>query len=390
MAKSRLSYQKHNLVDIIQSGDDFMSAMESIIASAQREIHIQTYILEPDETGRRIMDALKSASADRGVKIYLMVDAYGSQNLSSQVRQDLKNSGILIKRFGKLYYRGAFHIGRRLHRKVIVADGETAMVGGINISNKYTHQKNSPAWLDFAVMIRGDAARRLLLICRQRWMNIRFKTFPKSLRDDLDKSTTPDKGSSHVRVSQNDFINRKNEIAINYRNYIRKSRESITIVGGYFLPGGRVRRLLKNAVHRGVSIRVIVSEKSDVKLVFFARRYLYSWLLKNNIAIYEYLPSNVHGKVLICDRKHVSVGSYDLNNLSTYSNLELNLEISDENFAGLFTERLNKIMKDHCRIVTPESYRKRMGAFSIFLSWLAYQTVKTLFVLSVLLAKKSE
>ena len=98
----------------------------------------------------------------------------------------------------------------------------------------------------------------------------------------------------------------------------------VWIVGGYFLPGGRTRRLLRNAVRKGVDVCVLVAEKSDVGIMVNARRYLYSWLTTNGIRVYEYKPSNVHGKVLIRDEKWTSIGSYDLNNLSTYSNIELN------------------------------------------------------------------
>lgn len=393
MAQRRRSenlYLKKNLVTLVQSGEDFMRSCEDVIAGAETEIHLQTYILEPDETGRRIMDALKAASESRKVKVFVLVDAYGSQNLSSAFRRELMDSGVQIKRFGKLYSRGSFHIGRRLHRKVLVADGKIAVVGGINISNKYTDQINSPAWLDFAVKVQGDAARRLLLVCRIKWKRAGFSGFPKQLRAGIEPQVLLSEAGVYVKVSQNDYINRKNEIAKSYRREISNSKRSITIVGGYFLPGGYMRRLLKEAVLRGVEIKIIVSYHSDVRLVFLARRYLYTWMLRNKISIYEYKPANVHGKVLICDSKFVSIGSYDINNLSTYSNIELNLEISDEKFAKQVNDRLEEIIEKNCVLVTIKNFRKRINPLTMFQSWISYQLVKTLFVLSVLLAKKTE
>jgi len=383
------NFSKRNLVALVDSGEEFISRQEAIISGALREIHLQSYIFESDQTGLRIVQALKDAAKSKELKIYILVDAYGSQNFSATLRKELLDAGIKFRRFGKFYSSGSFHIGRRLHQKIIVADGEVAMVGGFNISDKYTSQPGSPAWLDFAVQVNGEAARRLLLICRKKWMKTSFKVFPKKLREGI---VTNPQNTQMVRVkaSQNDYINRKNEIALTYRKVISSSQKTLTIVGGYFLPGGRMRRILAQASERGVDIRVLVSDTSDVKLVQLARRYLYSWLLRHKIRIYEYLPSNVHGKVLISDEKFVSIGSYDLNNLSTYSNIELNLDIDDADFSGIVNRKLNYIIEKDCRLVTEENFRKRFGILDKFLSWFGYQLVKTFFVLSLIFAKKSE
>ena len=178
-------YLKKNLVKLVRSGEDFIRHMEALIGAAEREIHLQTYIFEPDETGRRVMEALKQASRERAVKIFVLVDAYGSQNFGPKYLKEMTDAGIEFRYFGKLFSRGSFHIGRRLHRKVLVADGRMAIVGGMNISNKYSGQGGTPEWLDFAVRVDGDSARRLLLICRKKWMKTRFKKYPKNLREGI-------------------------------------------------------------------------------------------------------------------------------------------------------------------------------------------------------------
>lgn len=383
-------YSLHNAVKLLQSGEEYFSALENLIHSAHEEIHLQTYILAQDETGQRIANALIQASSVRGVKVYLLVDAYGSQNLSGAFIQNLKQAGIQFQKYGRFYSHGRLHIGRRLHRKVVVADGKSAIVGGINISNNYNDIQGQKAWLDFAVLLHGAVCNRLHLICRQRWMNIRFKKFSGKIRKPHLSASSSHTSEMLVRVSQNDFLRRKNDTAITYRNAIRQSMSTIIIVGGYFLPGGQVRRLLKSAVRRGVKICVLVSEKSDVSLAINARRYLYDWLLRYNIAIYEYIPSNVHGKVLVADSKFVSVGSYDLNNLSTYSNIELNIDIRDEAFALKCVHTLKRIMENECRLVTKEYFEKEITLFQRLINWFSYRFVKTFFVLSVWLANRKD
>jgi cardiolipin synthase A/B len=287
-----------------------------------------------------------------------------------------------------LYSRGRFHIGRRLHRKVIVIDGMTSMVGGMNISDHYNSNKEN-AWLDFAVLMEGQISRKLQLICRQRWIGVRFRknNLPGIFRDTESERSA---GGVRIRVRRNDFIRNHNEIAISYRQAIRNAEKSLWFVGGYFLPGGRSRRLLRSAIKRGVEIRVLVSARSDVPIVFYARRYLYDWLLRNNIRVFEYTKANVHGKVLIQDKKWTTIGSYDLNNLSTYSNIELNVDIDDNGFSRHIGNHLEKIMKESSREITKENFYRKSSLLIKLFTWFCYRFVKTLFVLSVLLAGKKE
>jgi cardiolipin synthase len=317
-----------------------------------------------------------------------MVDAYGSQNLTAAFIERLESAGIEFRWFGRLYSRGRFHLGRRLHRKVIVIDASVSVVGGINIADHYNDMHGQKAWLDFAVIITGEASRRLWLICRQRWFSIRFRRFSVRLRRKHFQISGQHTTHTPVKISQNDFVRNKHDIAITYRQSIRQAQKSIMIVGGYFLPGGTMRRLFRHAVERGVEITVIFAEKSDVGVLVEARRYLYNWLLTNGIRLFEYKPSNVHGKVLIRDDVFTTLGSYDLNNLSTYSNIELNADIDDADFSQSLKSHLKKIMKTDCREITRENFYRKNSVWGKIKMWSAYRFVKTLFVLSVLLAGK--
>lgn len=382
----RPNYSLTNQVRLLRSGEAFFHALEHWIDSARQEIHFQTYIFNPDTTGQRIAAALRRA-AGRGVKVYLMLDAYGSAAFSGTTEKSLTAAGVNIQRYGRIFNHGKFHIGRRLHRKIVVVDGNLAIVGGINISDQYHGTIAHPPWLDYAVMVAGTAARRLRLICRKRWLNIRFNRIRPHLRKPELPMEDLSGHSTAVRVVRNDFIRNKNEIAIGYRQAIRQAKSSITLVGGYFLPGGRVRRLLRLAVKRGVRIRLILASHSDVMLSVYARQYLYAWLLRHQIEIYEYLPANVHGKVMVCDGSWLTIGSYDLNNLSTYSNIELNLEIRDTGFAGEVTTELEEVISRHCSKVEGADLKRRNSLGYRLLCWLSYRTTKTLFGLSRLLAR---
>lgn len=387
--KNKSGYTYNNAAQLLQSGNSFFDALEKLIDGAAHEIHFQTYIFAEDETGLRVSDALMRA-ARRGVRIFMLLDAYGSGNLSNAFVNKMKAEKIELRFFGRLFREGKFHIGRRLHRKVIVIDGITSVVSGINISNNYNLFPGSPPWLDFGIIVTGDVSRKLELICKQSWLKIRFATLSKKLKQQPEQSVDMVKRPVKMRVRQNDRKIGKSQVAGSYYSLIRQAQESIVIVGGYFLPGRKGRRLLKKASKRGVSIRLIVAERSDVGLMRNAMLYLYDWLLRNKIQIYEYLPANVHGKVIVADKKIMSIGSYDLNTLSTYSNIELNLDIDDQILAFHLHDQLDEIMKRDCKKITEQFFKTRRGLNKRFSRWVAYRVVKSLFILSIWLSRKDK
>src|SRR5262245_57646339 len=114
-----------------------------MIDSAQESIHLQVYIFDPDETGTVISDALIRA-AERNVRIYIMVDAYGSQKLSRRFIKRLTDAGIFFRKFRPAFKSRKFYVGRRLHHKVVVVDAHRSMVGGVNISDRYNDMPDAP------------------------------------------------------------------------------------------------------------------------------------------------------------------------------------------------------------------------------------------------------
>lgn len=375
-------YVPGNSAEWMESGQKYFQKLCDLIDLAEEEIHLQTYIFIDDETGKKIAKALIRA-AIRGVSVFILVDAFGSKGISGNCLKSLTDVGIRVKKFGELYSRGRFHIGRRLHRKLLVIDQKIAVVGGINISDQYAGTKISLPWLDFAVLVSGQICFKLALIGRGRWKEHVFsKKRLKPLKIPLKFN------SVLLRVRRNDFIRNQNEIAIGYRKAIRRAEKSILIVGGYFLPGGRTRRLFRNAVRRGVEVKILVAEKSDVGIMVNARKYLYSWLTENGIKVFEYNPSNVHGKVLVIDNKWTTIGSYDLNNLSSYSNIELNLDIKNEIFSENISDYINDLIVHKSKEVTLQSTLLQQTIIVKLKCFLAYRFVKIMFVLTFLLAGK--
>ena len=383
------SYTGGNTAELIPGGKYFFGKLTDVIDSAQSTIHFQNYILDDDETGRKVCDALGRA-AQRGVKVFLMLDAWGSRALSSEFVEALKESGVTFRWFGKLITRRGFHIGRRMHHKIVVCDSYSSLLGGMNIADRYHGNDSSPPWLDYAVYSEGNISILLEHICQKFWKRNPLKKRYHFVKKKIDIHKAAENNSVLMRVRENDWMLRRFQIAASYKKAVSASRESLTIFGAYFQPGFRFLYRLRKAAKRGVKIRIVVPAKSDSKIGNTARHYIYSFMLRNNIGLFEYKRTMLHAKVCVADNIWSAVGSYDLNNLSAYSNVEANIEILDRKFAEHLLTEMNTVINNDCEQITMETYRKKLTLMNRFRYWVAYHTVRLMFRVSILLASRAE
>ncbi|WP_426095484.1 phospholipase D-like domain-containing protein [Flavobacterium sp. DSR2-3-3] len=364
MIKTNDSFNVPNNLELVYSGEDYFSRLEVIILEAQSQIHLQMYLFENDATGKRIVNALKEAAL-RNVEIYILLDGLGSLSFPAELLEDLKYSGVNIRFFAPLFSTYTFYLGRRLHRKVIVADAKVALVGGINIADKYHGSTTEKPWLDYAVQLNGEIAQPLQQLCH----DLYFKK--RNLRNKKIRSAFNIQQHTTVRILQNDWLKGKNEICDGYIKSIRHAKKEIIIVGSYFLPGIRIIRALKKASKNKVVIKLILSGKSDLPLTRRATCFLYSKLLGYNIELFEWNESVLHGKVAVVDGNWSTIGSFNLNNLSSYGSLEMNVEILSECFSAMFQKHLNEIISQ-CQSITPESLKTKTTIMTKFVNLIAY------------------
>ena len=370
---SQHDYKEGHSVELLQSGEQFFAANIRIIDEAKHFIHFQTYIVDEDETGTRVVDSLVRA-AGRGVRIYLLLDAFGTKYLSKEFIDKIENAGILFRFFSPAFITKGFHLSLRLHHKVLLADGESAVIGGMNTANRYHGIMQKKAWLDFALIVRGPECAHINNILKKHW-NKAF--IPRTERaNEIVHAAKKYDENIRLRVLENNWYRNKIEILKSYRSAFRHANKRMIIFASYFLPGRNERKLLRIASSRGVDIKIVLSAESDAPIFKRATNFLYDFILRNNIKIYEYLPSNLHAKVATVDGKWSTVGSYNLNHLSDYGSIEMNVDVLDEGFTGRFEKRLLKIIKDDCRQVTFEEYLKRSTWFSRLADWISYQMIR--------------
>lgn len=177
-------------------------------------------------------------------------------------------------------------------------------------------------------------------------------------------------------ILQNDWLQRKTEVCDAYTNALIHAEKEIVIVGSYFLPGSRMAKALKKACKKGIKTTVILAGISDVPLVRRATEHLYSSFLKQHMRIYEWNKSVVHGKAAVIDNKWATVGSFNLNSLSCYGSIEMNVEIHSVEFAENLRADFEKVIGE-CSEVTLGTLRQRAGIFKSLAAWVSYQMVRT-------------
>lgn len=368
-------------IELVYSGEDYFSRLRNIISKAQDEIHLQTYIFENDRTGLEIAEALKEA-AKRKVKIYVLLDGYGSTKLPNSFLEELIQQGIYIRFFSPFFSRNNFYIGRRLHHKVIVVDGKIALIGGINIANKYRGSNTEQAWLDYAVQINDTSiSEPLQQLCKDIYLK-KIKINKKTIQSDFYNTS-----ETSFKILRNDWLKQKNEICNSYINAIRKANNEIIIVASYFLPGRRLLNALKKAAKNGIKIKIILSGVSDLPIVMRATHYLYSSLLNQGIELFEWKKSVLHGKLTFVDKQWATIGSFNLNHLSSYASIEMNAEINSVTFSKNLSDHLYKVI-EQCDNITYETFKIRNGIFSRLKNWLAYRLVRIALIIVTYIPQK--
>jgi cardiolipin synthase len=371
-------YTQHNRVRLVHGGKDYFTTLVQMIDQAQSLVHLQTYIYEGDETGRIVSEALIRA-ARRNVQVFILLDGYASQDLPKQFIKEWKEAGIRFRWFWPLLKSRNFYLGRRMHHKVVVTDASRGLAGGVNISDRYNDIGGQKAWLDRALFVEGEAALKLHIICRDMWTKAYWKKDGRRKENfPWLPGTTPTE-ECQVRVRRNDWVQGKSQISKSYLEMLRNAHSRITILSSYFLPGTIFRRHMALAARRGVKIRIIVGGISDVKISRLAEQYMYRWLFRNNIEVYEYQDTVLHGKMAVYDGQWMTNGSFNVNKISAYASVELNMDVRNADFATKVEQELDGIIKEHCIRITEQNFNHSI--YRQFLQWSAFQTIRFLFFL---------
>lgn len=366
-----------NRIRLLESGVEYFPALLEAIEGARREVLLETYLFEQDDTGRRFMKALRLAAL-RGVKVRLMVDGFGARKFVSEAISELMADGVEI-----FVYRReirALTLGRnrlrRLHRKLAVVDGRIAFVGGINIIDDMDTPRQTPPRFDFAVRIEGPLVVRVQAAMIRLWRLMSWASFKR--RQGSLRWVSPVRqrvGRVRAEFLVRDNIGHRRDIEVAYLQAIENARQEIVLANAYFFPGRSFRHAMIDAARRGVNVTIILQGRIEYWLLHHATRVLYGELIAAGIRIVEYRKSFLHAKVAVIDDAWATVGSSNIDPFSLLLAREANVVIHDRAFAARLRRCLVQAIADGGLEITAEKLLQQ-HFWQRGISWFAYGIVR--------------
>ena len=333
-----------NRARLLENGEQFFPAVFEAIRAARFEVILETFILLDDNVGRELRAALLHA-AQRGVRIDVMVDGFGSADLSPDFIAPLTEAGVRLRSFdpSSRLFGMRFNLLRRMHRKIVVIDGERAFVGGINYSADHLMDFGPLAKQDYAVDLEGPIVDEIHRFVRS---VVREEAAHEGRPQRLDIAAPPRRraGDAQALLVTRDNHEHTNDIERHYRAAIRTARSRVLIANAYFFPGYRLLREMRRAARRGVDVRLILQGTPDMPIAKVAATLLYEHLQRDGVRIYEYLARPLHCKLAVVDDDWSTVGSSNLDPLSLALNLEANVVLRSAAFAAQMSSTLERLM----------------------------------------------
>jgi len=309
---------------LLGDGAAAFDAMFTAVDRARSSVFLEMYMFAADATGRQFRDCL-AAAAVRGVRVMVLVDAWGCWTTPESFWAPLRAAGAQVRLFHPIR-RGLFPF--RNHRKLLLTDDVAAWLGGMNVGDEYhTGRRGEPPWRDFLLGVEGPAAAHLHRSFLRMWVRAERPLLLRAFfRRRVPRADEFPEGSVRFIASGPGETAR---LALQtHRQVIRNASVSVDLAMGYFFPPGRILRELRRAVGRGVRVRLLVTRRTDVPAMRWAARGLYGRLLRAGVEVYEYLPATLHAKLAVADDT-LLVGSANLDLRSDRLNHELTAVVRD-------------------------------------------------------------
>ncbi len=351
-----------NQVALLHDGPATFDAMCELIDGAKETVVLEAYIFRPDETGRRIAEALIRACG-RGVSIRLVTDWIGMRGMTNSFMSALKKAGVEQRTFNAPGFRPWLGLVPRDHRKLLVVDSEVGITGGVGIGNEWMGKtrRHRGHWRDTAVRIAGPAANDMQQAFDTMWERANKRERRGSHRltrraargAHLDPSNAP---PALVGIVEGEPLRLR--IARALQMQAISAERSIWIATAYFAPSWSEVEALMGAARDGVDVRILVPARNDHKWVTFITRRYYRRLLTNGVRIWEWKGTMMHAKTSVVDGRWVRVGSTDFNPLGVAINYELDAVIEDAKL-GAEAEAMFLDDLEHSREITMKNRKQR-------------------------------
>lgn len=354
-----LPWLKGHRTELLIDGENTFQAIFKAIEEAKDYILLQFFIVEDDELGKMLSLKLREARK-RGVRVYFIYDAIGCYHVDDAYWNILDDAGCEVYPFHIVERKSRrMQINFRNHRKITIVDGEIGFFGGHNIGDAYLGKGELFShWRDTHVSIQGPGVLALQLIFLEDWYfvnphcqshelpDLNWKVGPHVHQDGEELLLLPSgPGDSHETCG------------LMFSTLMNHSKNRLWIASPYFIPDGKIQASLTMAALRGVDVRVLLPERPDHKMVFYARKDFYESLQGAGVKFYLYKKGFLHEKVMLVDDL-AAIGTANLDNRSFRLNFELTGLFKGRDFVSKVEEMLGRDFQES-ELLSPYIFKER-------------------------------
>ncbi|MDN3018040.1 cardiolipin synthase [Paenibacillus sp. BSR1-1] len=354
---------------VLKNGKETFREIKQKLLNAKEFIHLEYYTFRYDRLGKELI-AILAEKVKEGVEVRLLYDAVGSMCLSKSDLKEINDAGVAVYPFlpiksGFLNQKWNF----RNHRKIIVIDGTSGFVGGLNVGVEYLGEDEKIGfWCDTHVYLEGDAAQTLHKVFLADWEYVCKKKLMKERKPMQEESQLEDKSrqadTKPIPVDKDGLVHvvatgpETRKMSDHFYAMITCAAESIWIASPYFVPNQAIRTALRIAAAKGIQVRVMVPEVNDGFLTQYASRSYFPELLRAGIEIYTYQKGFLHKKLIIVDGDIASIGTANMDLRSFHLNFEVNLFLTGTEPVRDLIVQYEEDLRE-CRRIRPVQFYKR-------------------------------
>lgn len=330
-----LPFTRGNHLELLIDGEETFERIFRAIGSAKSYLCVNFFIVKNDKLGTRFQQALIER-ARAGVKVYFLFDEIGSHKLPRRFLKDLKEAGVECHSFGiNRHWWSRFQLNFRNHRKIVVSDGEVALIGGLNVGDEYMgRDQRFGEWRDTHLEMRGPVVQAVQLVFLEDWF------WAANRVPGLHWDTRPEPADQIAAVIPTGPADPADSWQLIVAEAANSSRRRLWIASPYFVPDEGVLTALQTAAIRGVDVRILLPERADHLLVWLSAFSYYEQSIPFGIRLFRYNKGFLHQKVMLIDERLAAVGTANLDNRSFRLNFEITAFSTDRTFVNEVADML--------------------------------------------------
>jgi cardiolipin synthase A/B len=329
-----------NRVDVLRNGDEIFPAMLEAIQGARVAIDLLTFVYWEGRIGREFADAL-SARAESGVRVRVLLDAWGARPIERSLVDKMDRSGVVIRWFRPLHRLRPGQVNHRTHRKVMIVDEAVGFTGGVGIADEWLGDaRDEREWRDTHFRLVGPAVDGLRAAFVDNWA----ETGPELFDDDVDRfPDQPPVGSTIVQCVRGASEIGTSDVLTLFRVLCQLAQQRIRIATAYFVPNDEILDRLTQAAQRGVEVDLLLpGPHADKRFVQLAGEAAYATLLDAGVKLWTFQPSMLHTKIMTIDGILANIGSANLNARSTALDEEINVVAIDPTLVATLDDQFDE------------------------------------------------